>query len=104
MRSDQNDSFVDAPTGSIRGGFLLPGGRTKDHRKPRLTLDETGGADDDSCAVYWHGVRIHTTEVGIFTLEYGEAGVNPALPRNCERGRNLRQTTRLTAGKEQGVG
>jgi hypothetical protein len=104
MRSDQYDSFVDTLTGDIRGGFLLPGGRTKDHRKPRLTLDETGGADDDSCAVYWHGVRIHTTEVGIITLEYGEAGVKPVLPRNCERGRNLRQTTRLTAGKEQGVG
>jgi hypothetical protein len=104
MRSDPYDSFVDTLTGDIRGGFLLPGGRTKDHRKPRLTLDETGGADDDSCAVYWHGVTIHTTEVGIFTLEYGEAGVNPVLPRNCERGRNLRQTTCLTAGKEQGVG
>jgi hypothetical protein len=37
-------------------------------------------------------------------LEYREAGASPALPRNCERGRNLRKATGRTAGKEQGVG
>ena len=33
-----------------------------------------------------------------------EAGASPALPRNCERGRNLHKATGRTAGKGQGVG
>jgi hypothetical protein len=40
----------------------------------------------------------------LHALEYREAGASPALPRNCERGRNLRQATGRTAGKVQGVG
>jgi hypothetical protein len=40
----------------------------------------------------------------LYTLEFREAGASPALPRNCERGRNLREATGRTAGKGQGVG
>jgi len=40
----------------------------------------------------------------LHTLEYREAGASPVLPRNCERGRNLREATGRTAGKVQGVG
>ena len=40
----------------------------------------------------------------LHSLEEREAGVSPALPRNCERGRNLREATGRTAGKGQGVG
>src|SRR5207248_10983479 len=45
------------------------------------------------------GVAYH-----LHSLEYREAGASPALPRNCERGRNLREATGRTAGKAQGVG
>ena len=40
----------------------------------------------------------------LHTLDSREAGVSPVLPRNCERGRNLRKATGRTAGKVQGVG
>ena len=45
-----------------------------------------------------------SAESALHALEPREAGASPALPRNCERGRNLREATGRTAGKGQGVG
>jgi hypothetical protein len=101
MRSDQYDSFVDTPTGLIRGGFLLSGipligathgfvvTKASQQSRPAVArrtignhgrpLNELCRVGDDICAVHRDGVSINTTRLEPSPWSMGK----PVQTRRC---------------------
>src|SRR5262249_61614204 len=71
---------------------------------PLNAAEDMTASPDSLCSSSHNGSNFFTCRCAPTQPGVGETGVSPVLPRNCERGRNLREATGRTAGKAQGVG